>query len=311
MACSKFILSRRERAVRACISLALVFLVCGCASLSRQPETGRPRPNEPPYPIILAASDERRTRALGVWSSLLGEGAAQSTPAPELEPVTATLRALPSAATLRLPKVVGEEEGATPTEEETRESLRRFIADARLLLGVAPEDLSLVERVDTSAGTKRARYVQKPFRYPLRGGFGVLDIEFMPDRRIVSLSSTALPDTERIARALAPVRPQVTPQDAATSLVNRSITYRDAGGREQSLTIPAGNSATAREVVIYPRAQTEAPATLALHVAWEVEVGGTSPPLLVYVDALTGEIIGATINTATSNTPSPTPTPTP
>lgn len=298
---------------QACLSIALMLFVCGCASLSRPPETGRPRANEPPYPIILDANDERRTRALGVWTSLLGEGAAQSTPPPELQPVTATLRALPetTAATLRLPKVGGEAEGASPTEEETRESLRRFIADARLLLGVAPEDLSLVERADTPAGTKRARYQQKPFRYPLRGGFGVLDIEFTSDRRIVSLSSTALPDTERIERALASVRPLITPQDAAASLVNRSIAYRDAGGIEQSLTIPAGSPATAREIVIYPRSRTDDPAALALHMAWEVEVGGMATPLLVYVDALTGEILGAGVNAGASNTPAPVPTPTP
>ncbi|HEX8475445.1 MAG TPA: hypothetical protein VF666_15560 [Pyrinomonadaceae bacterium] len=310
---SKFILSKRRWTfvqVTTCIALAV--LASACASLSRQPETGRPRPNEPAYPVMLATREERRERVLGVWASLIGEQAvAAGVGAPELQPVTATVRALPSmpaSASLRLPLVGGEAQGTSPTEEETRESLRRFITGARVMLGVAPEDLSLVERVDTPNGTKRARYRQTPFRYPLRAGYGLLDIEWMPaDRRIVALSSTALPVFPRIERAMEALRPAVTPQDVVTRLAGRSIAYTDAGGREQSLNVTATNETTVRELVVYPQTRADDPTMLAIHLAWEVSVGGANvSPLMVYVDALTGDIIAATPTNAIPPTTSPT-----
>jgi hypothetical protein len=261
---------------------------------------------------MLTTREDRRERVLGVWASLVGEqGTAAGVGAPELQPVTATVRALPAmpaSVSLRLPLVGGETQGVSPTEEETRESLRRFITSARVMLGVAPEDLSLIERVDTPAGTKRARYRQAPFRYPLRAGYGVLDIEWTPaDRRIVALSSTALPVFPRIERALEALRPALTPQDVVTRLAGRSIAFTDAGGREQSLTLTAANETTVRELVVYPQTRADDPAMLAIHLAWEVAVGGTNvSPLLVYVDAVTGDTIAATPTSATPSAATPT-----
>lgn len=290
----KKLLWLRGWCLKACLGAALAFITCACAAMSRPPETGRPRVNEPPYPVTLAASEERRAVALAAWNSLFSDRSAARTLAPELQPVTATLRALPAtdAMPLFLPKVGGEEAGKLPTEEETRESLRRFINDARELLGVAPEDLSLVEQTDATGGARRVRYQQKPFSFPLRGGYGLLDITFTPDRRVVSLSSTAIPDTDRIERALALVRPTLTAADVAQRLNGRAVNFTDASGREQSATLAAVDEKAVRELVVFPRRSAEAPSTLAFHLAWEVAPGGATP-LLIYVDALTGDTLAA------------------
>jgi hypothetical protein len=277
---------------------ALGLLVCACAARSLAPDPARPRANEPPYPIVLAASEDRRERALAAWAALTGEqGGATSAPAPELQPVTASVRMLPQGLTapLRLPKFATEE-GKEPTEEETREILRRFIANesTKALLGVEPESISLVERVDNPDGTKRARYQQKPFPYPLRAGYGVLEITFTTDGRVLQLSSTAIPDAERIGRALANVRQQLTAEQAVARLTGRTVTYTDRAGNEQTYTVAgASDEVAVRELVVYPLRRADDPTTLVFHLAWEVAVGRRQPPLLVYVDAVTGETIAA------------------
>jgi hypothetical protein len=286
----------REWWLRAGLCVASALFACACASLSRPPEAGRPRAAGPPYPVILGASEERRDRALAAWTTLADASGARPLSEPELQPVTATLRALPSttpAASLRLPKVGGE--GAAQTEEELREALRRFIADAAPLLGVVPAELSLVERTDNADSTRRALYRQRPFLYPLRGGYGVLEINFTPDLRVNAINSTAIPDTERLRRALANVRTQLTlltAKEAALRLAGRTVAYRDGAGAEQTLSIPSGEEVSVREMVVYPLRSADDPNSLALHLAWEASVGRTSP-LLVYVDAVTGDTLAA------------------
>ena len=287
----------RRGAARAALALAGALLACSCAGLSRQPEAGRPNAG-PPYPVVLGASEARRDKALAVWSTLLSEqGATPAATAPELQPVTATLRALPatSAPQLLLPRV-GDLENRQPTEEETREALRRFITSAAPLLGASPEELSLVERADNGDGTKRARYQQRPFRYPLRGGYGQLEIHFTPAGRITQLSSTAIPEAERIERALTAVRTRatlLTPQMALARLTGRAVSYTDASGREQTLSVPASDQTAVRELVVYPVRRADDPSTLSFHLAWEIATGAAGAPILVYLDAVNGETIDA------------------
>ncbi len=281
------------------VSAVCAALCCACAT-ARAPDAGRPRANELAYPILLAASDERREQALAVWATLTAEQGITNAPAPELQLVTATLGALPPLSSpLQLPKIGGGEGRADDanTEEAFRESLRRFIAGAAPLLGVDPRYVTLTEIVDDGNGAKRATYLHKPFLYPVRGGFGVLEITFTPDRRVTRISSTAIPDAERIARALTSGRQLLRPEDAVKSLAGRTVAYRDAAGREQiySSTGLAGEF-TAREVVVYPVRRDGAPPTLAFHLAWEIAVaggGGGATPLLIYVDAVTGETLAA------------------
>jgi hypothetical protein len=282
-------LCRRIFFAACCVALA--FIVSACAAGNRPADPSRPRASEQPYPVTLAASEERSARALSTWKTVAGRSA---TTAPEFRPVTATLRALPSglAAPLRLPQVTitGGEEQA---DEETRESLRRFIADAAPMLGVELRDLSLVEIVDEPGGIKRARYRQNPFGLPLRNGYGTLEIAFTPDLHVTELSSTAIPDSEGLRRAVAAVRQQVRAEQATNSLASRAITYTDATGTAQTRTPSAADKVAARELVVFPRLRTDDPATLELHLAWEISVSGQGSPLFVYVDAVTGEQLAA------------------
>ncbi|HEY0098511.1 MAG TPA: hypothetical protein VGB76_06110, partial [Pyrinomonadaceae bacterium] len=211
---------------------------------------------------------------------------------------------------LRLPLVeIRDEAGEVreqSREESRRESLRRFILGAGALLGVAPQNLSLVGRTDEADGTRRALYQQHPFPYPLRAGFGVLEIAFTDDRRVLSLSSTAIPDTERLTRALALLRPQQLTADQAIERVRgRSFTLSGVNS-PQTYTVAPDDPIVPRELVIYPVRPANDQSALELHVAWEMAVGQGATPYLVYLDALRGEIIAATIQPAqAAATPTP------
>ncbi|HZH91555.1 MAG TPA: hypothetical protein VEX70_13165 [Pyrinomonadaceae bacterium] len=287
-----------------CVSLVLA---AGACAASRDPDPTRPRANEPPYPVILASNAERRDQALAGWAALARDNNVPNEPPPELQPVTATISGLPAtdASSLRLPLVeIRDEDGglrANSEEESRRESLRRFITGASALLGVAPQNLSLVARTDEANGTRRARYQQQPFPYPLRAGFGVLDIAFTDDRRVLSLSSTAITDTERLARALALVRAQQLTADQAVERVRgRSFTLPGADAAPQTYTVAPGDTVTPRELVVYPTRPAGDTSALELRVAWELIVTREATPYLVYLDAVRGEIIAAQIQPAPS-----------
>jgi hypothetical protein len=283
----------------ASIAAALALLLGACASMTRPATTGRPRADDQPRFAVLASSDERRTAALANWQTVLGEQAAAAAPTPELQPVTATLQALPASLKdyPRLPLVVIEDE-KNQSEEEKRESLRRFLSTAAPLLGVDWRQLSLVGVTDAPAGVagaQRALYQQNPFPYPLRNGYGVVEITFTPDLRVTGLSSTAIPDAERLSRTLAAVPKTLTAEQAVAALSNRAVTYTDSGGARQTRTVTPADAVAARQLVVFPLSRDSDPATLELHVAWEVAVGGPASPLLVYVDAAgaTGDLLGA------------------
>lgn len=288
----------RARLRRLTLFASIICLTASCAA-SRDPSAARPRTNEPPYPVILAANAERRDQALAGWAALARDQNLRNEPPPPLQPVTATISELPATdAPLRLPLVeIRDEAGQVreaSKEESRRESLRRFITGAGALLGVTPQNLSLVERKDDADGAHRARYQQQPFPYPLRAGFGVLEIAFTDDRRVLSLSSTAIPDTERLSRALALVRPQqLTAEQAIERLRGRAFTFP---GISSSLTytIAPDDPIIPRELVIYPIRPANDASALELHVAWEMAVGKGTMSYLVYLDAVRGEIIAAT-----------------
>lgn len=285
--------------------ITLVVAICSLASAcaaSNPPAAGGPNPNAPPYPILLTDEQgERRQAALSAWNRLMHVQGITSTRDPSLRSVTSTIEGLPQLpSSLMLPKV-GE---ATPmTEEETREALRRFINDNAELLGVEPQQLSLVQRTDLADGTKSARYLQRPFlRYNFRNGFGVVEITFAPDRRILNITSTAIPEIDRLRVAGAGVAPRPELQTAELvikNLTGRTITY-SAGGRDASYTITAQNRITPRQFVIFPQLREDIePRALEFHLAWEISLEG-APVRTIYLDAVTGEILSATVESVPS-----------
>lgn len=282
---------KRRRQLSACLGAALALFAFACAG-SRPPDATGPRTNNSPYPVLLNSAPDRQTAALAAWTSLTSEQGIQNAPAPELQSVTATIQSLPALnPPLYLPKVGAE---ATMSEEETRESLRRFIVAQSTLLGAQPPQLSLVERTDKADGTKQARYEQRPFRYPLRNGYGVIEIGFAPDRRILGLSSTAIPEVEFLQRAGTGFRPHYTAEAVAARLVGRTFAYAGAAGAQQTYTVAAGEEILVRGLVVYPiQRQRAEPPALEFHLAWEIAFGPQQARTL-YVDAITDEIIAAT-----------------
>ena len=178
------------------VPFALALVVLSCAPLQPTNPTG-PRGNEPAYPVLLAEDSARREIAQASFNRLrqavapnrnleITNGGAAPL---DLRPITATIQSLPSngGSGVFLPKVGT---GAVMNEEETRESLRRFIRDWRDIIGAEPGRLSLVEHVVQPDGVSVANYEQRPFRFPIRGNYGKLQIRFASDRRVLSISSS-------------------------------------------------------------------------------------------------------------------------
>ncbi|MDQ2936323.1 MAG: hypothetical protein M3R67_02320 [Acidobacteriota bacterium] len=176
-------------------------------------------------------------------------------------------------------------------EEETRESLRRFIRDWQILIGADPAKLSLVERLDQPDGSKLANYEQRPFRYPIRGSYGKLQIGFTPDRRVLNISSTCIPDADRMQASLAGVAVKLKPEDAIKQLHDHDITYRNASGNKTSFRVTSTNEGRPTELVIYILPSKKHPDALDFHVAWEIQLNN-APIKTAYVDAANGEILG-------------------
>lgn len=282
-----------NRTLRTLTLICLAAAICACAAATRPASPDRPRAADAPRFVAVAASDERLSAALASWKTVVGEQAASNSAAPELRPVTATISALPARldAPPRMPLVVISDD-KTQTEEEKRESLRRFIQTAAPLIGADPKELSLVEVTEAQNGARTARYRQSAFQYPLRNGYGEVSVTFTEDLRVLALSSTAVPDAERLRRSLAAVA-QGLPAFDANSLLNRAVTYADRAGVQQTRTLTQTDALNARQLVVYPVLGSSDPSTLELHVAWEVAGGGPASTLYVYVDAVTGEVLGA------------------
>jgi hypothetical protein len=268
--------------------IALSLCLSACAAKT---SPNAPAASGPPYPVLMTDSTDRRDAALANWATFTNAQGIRNAPAPELQPVTATIRSLPTltGTPLYLPKVGT---GATMTEEETRESLRRLLTSMSSLLGADPSELSLVLRTDLADGTKKARYQQHPFvAFPLRGDYGVLEISFTPDRRVIQITSTCIPEAEQLRRAGAGTRPKQTADQVPKLVAGRTFTYTDAAGNKQTLTIATGDEVTVRELVVYPLPRASDQAVLEFHLAWEINVGSSSNPVTIYLDAVTDEII--------------------
>ena len=270
--------------------ISIVLATGACAALQPIDANG-PRANAPAYPVGLADPATRLEEASVAWYQISQHYGASGKTEANLNPYTGTLAGLPANSTaIVLPKVGTE---AVQTEEETRESLRRFIVEWRQLIGAEPEQLSLVERTDEASGLKLARYEQRPFRYPLRGAFGQLLIRFRADRGVVSISSNCIPNAERTQAALNALTPTINAEQAVAHVKAQTVSAPDASGRQQTFTIPSNAALAARQLVVYARPSPDQSKGLQLHLAWEVEV--TNGPIkMVYLDAISDQVIAVT-----------------
>lgn len=284
------ILITKNQARRTILFLAFALAAGGCAPL-QPPGTSGPKGNESAYPVLFTEDTHRREAAVLALNQLIQQTENSGKFAPELQPITATIRSLPSnpGRSLYLPKVGAE---AIMNEEETRESLRRFIEDSRELIGADPAKLSLVQRQDQPDGSKLATYEQRPFRYPIRGNYGKLEIRFAADRRVINMSSTCIPQADRIQTALAALNLRVKAEDAVKQLRENGIMYTDANGNASTFKIPAANELNPRGLVVYVLPSKTQPDSLEFHLAWEIQPSA-APIKAAYVDAINGETIAA------------------
>jgi hypothetical protein len=267
--------------------LVLACFACSCAA-NQPPDAGGPRNTGPLYPIVFTEQAQRDDASILAFRRLTQTS---NTVQLQLQPITGSLESLPAnlGTPVYLPKV-----GINPemNEEETRESLRRFITDWRVLIGADPADLSLVERTDRPDGLKIAKYQQKRFRFPLRGGYGSLEIQFLPNRVVRNVSSTCIPDAERLQVALAQIAPKLTAADAIKSVQGADIVYTSTNGQSVTSRVSANEEITPVELVTLVSPTVGRTDALELHLAWEVSVG-SNPRRLVYVDAVEGNILKA------------------
>ena len=258
--------------------LALAALTCASCAAFQPPDANGPTANVPRYPIAQADAGTRLEEAAQAWYQLSQHYGLPGKTEANLNPYTATLESLPPSlpAPIYLPKVGLPN---APTEDDTRESLRRFIVEWQQLIGADPNQLSLVERVDEPSGVKVARYEQRPFRYPLRGGFGNLTIRFRSNGQLVGFSSNCIPNTDRIQAGLNGLTPKVTAEQAV-----------DHVKTQQTPALPANATVEARQLVVYAQPSKQPSSGLEIRLAWEIEVTG-GPVTRVYLDAISDEII--------------------
>ena len=273
-------------------ALILLFsFAAGACSAFPPVDPNAPRSNEPLYPVELSEAGPRLEEASLAWYQLSQRYGLPGKTEANLHPYTATIQSLPAnlGAPIYLPKVTAE---ATMTEEETRESLRRFIVEWQRLIGAEPDQLSLVERTDEPSGIKLARYEQRPFRYPLRGDFGTLVIRFRSDRQLVEFSSNCIPNADRLQATLAGLTPKITSDEAVNYIKTQPLTVTDVNGRQQSFSLPPNAIVEARQLVVYAQPSKDPPSGLQIRLAWETDI--TNGPLKkVYLDAISNEIIAA------------------
>ena len=261
-----------------------------CAAFQPLSATG-PRGNDSVYPILLVEDSQRRESTLAALNRLAQLSPKANGTEPKLQTVTGTILSLPAkvSSTLYLPKLGA---AAIMTEEETRESLRRFITMWQELIGSDPAKLSLLERIDQADGSKLASYEQRPFRYPIRGDYGKLQINFTSDRRIINLTSSCIPDADRIQTALSALTIRLKPEDAVRQVREKGLVYLDAKGTSLNFTVPASAVITPRGLTVYVLPAKDRADALEFHLAWEIELSN-APVKYASVDALNGAIVAA------------------
>jgi hypothetical protein len=272
------------------LTFALAAIVFASACAAFQPvDANGPAANTPRYPIAFSDLGPRLEEASVAWYQLSQRYGLPGKTEANLQPYTATLESLPAnlPASIYLPKVGSQ---TNPTEEDMRESLRRFIVEWQRLIGADPNELSLVERTDEPSGVKVARYEQRPFRYPLRGGFGNLVFRFRSDWKLVGFSSNCIPNADRLQATLNGLTPQVTADDAVNHIKTQPLTVTNVNGQQQTGSLPPTAVVEARQLVVYAQPSKDPSSGLEIRLAWEIDV--TNGPITkVYLDAINNEII--------------------
>jgi hypothetical protein len=177
------------------------------------------------------------------------------------------------------------------SEDDARESLRRFVESTNVLIGAGPQQLSLMQTSKGETISEQAFYQQKPLRYALRNGFGEVRIGFAPDGRVLQFSSTCIPSLPGLQRSLGNVKINLTAEQAAEYVSGRPLSFTDSSGTRQ-FSVSPGEVVDVKQMVVFP-VRSPDNSSLNLHLAWEITVG-TNPARTVYLDAVKSEVLGMT-----------------
>ncbi len=266
-----------------CCSLFLM-LVTACAA-PRAFEVTTPQAKTDPYPPVIEASAARQQAAEEAWRQLLSEFRLPETRL-DFEPVLYTPRALPVALANQINL---SSPGAKFGADEAREALRRFIERAHAVLSgdqrtnaLLLKDLSLTSFSDEGS-VYRAVYQQRSYQYPLANNYGQLNLVLSKTGALLQMSSRIVSPV--LLSTELPGRPGISPDKLITPLLGREFTYTSIAGQPLNYKVSQRDEISVKELVIYPRVDND---RLAVHLAWQVEVGrGTT--WTVYIDAMTGK----------------------
>jgi hypothetical protein len=267
------------------IMIAGALWLCACASPG-QVGLQTPQGKGPGYPPAIEDTAARQQIAAEGWKQFLREFRLPETK-PDLEALLQTPRALPMDLAGR---VFLNTRGVAFDEMEAKESLRRFIERARVLLGpdnLTLRDLSLISFV-ADGNFYRAVYQQSSYAFPIANGYGEL-------RLIVGKNGTLLQWGSRlIPKFDLPAAPALSRQAVAEKLVGRNFSYTSIAGQPMRYRVAGRSEISVKELVVYPKLDGN---RMTIHLAYPVEAGkGTS--WTVYVDAINGQELGVTQNFA-------------
>lgn len=287
---------------------AVALLIASCGARDRASDAGAPSANTAVIiapPVVLTIPRDRAAAVNVAWGTLLrAQGINTSSPlppAPMLHPLTRTVTSLPALpASLRLPKIGMSSISDEERRANERESLRRFVNDNATLFGATSETTTLLEISQLDSNRRRASYEQRPFIYPLRAGYGRITIDFTSDGRVLNMTSTALPDAATADAAVRNARAVLNADEARMNLLGATLNIRNANADAGvPLTLPNDEESLRRavsptELVIYPQPLTAANAApdIALRLAWEFKVESAGVDYVVFVDAMSGKILG-------------------
>lgn len=287
---------------------AVALLIASCGVRDRASDAGAPSANTAVMiapPVVLTIPRDRAAAVNVAWGTLLrAQGIntqAPLPPAPMLHPLTRTVTSLPALpASLRLPKIGMSSISDEERRANERESLRRFVNDNATLFGATSETTTLLEISQLDSNRRRASYEQRPFIYPLRAGYGRITIDFTSDGRVLNMTSTALPDAATADAAVRNARAVLNADEARLNLLGATLNIRNANADAGvPLTLPNDEESLRRavsptELVIYPQPLTVANAApdIALRLAWEFKVESAGVDYVVFVDAMSGKILG-------------------
>ncbi len=273
--------------LRIILLVALAQSFAACATVPPV-SPGAPSRNQPLYPVVLTEKAQRTEAAASAWAQLTIQQGITSKPTVPLQPITATISNLPAnlSGLLFVPKVGS---SAVMSDAETRESLRRFLTEWKTLIGAVPAQLSLVSESTGADGSKTALYEQRPFSYPLRGEYGKVRVRFTADRRVLDLSSSAIPDSERIQTALKATLLKTPAEEVPAKLAGHTFNYSDSTG-PHTYTISSANQITVQQLVVYPRVISSPTAALEFFLAWEISLTN-APVKVIYLDAIGDQVM--------------------